>query len=76
MFGQKATSGIKKLELIEAPYKSVLAICHIDDDSFFHFDEIVIGEMAGKSTQAIKAECDSIAKSVFGNSSSSGLKFY
>jgi len=75
MHGSHSSSGIKKLQLINAPRSNMIAICHIDDDQFLDFDQFVIGKIAGLGTADIKSKCDSIAKSVFGSSSSSGLKF-
>ncbi len=75
MYGSYSSSGINKLKLISAPPSSMIAICHIDDDSMLDFDQFIIGKIAGLGTADIKSQCDSIAKSVFGSFSSSGLKF-
>ncbi len=74
-YGTFSSSGINQLKLINAPHSLMIAICHIDDDSHFDFDQIIMGKIAGQGTADIKSQCDSIAKSIYGSFSSSGLKF-
>lgn len=53
---------------------SYSAVCHIDNDATFTYDENIVGVFRADSIQEILEDCKSIAKSTYGHWSTSGLK--
>lgn len=73
-YGNNSSSGLKKVRPLGIDRYTQIAECHIDNDSFFDFNEIVIGKIAGKSARSILKECKFVAQVTYGNNSSAGIK--
>jgi len=73
-YGARGTSGIKGLQVLNAPRDAVLAECHIDDDTDFSFDQLIIGQVTGSNFVDTIRQCRTIAASVFGPRGSAGVK--
>ena len=75
-FGTNGSSGIKDIEYIQADriQDRFSAVCHLDDDPQFDWDQIVVGKITGHNVDQIADDCKAIADARFGTNGSSNIK--
>lgn len=72
-YGAKGSAGIKNPK-IDATAFAVTAECHLDDDPDFTEGQIVFGKIGGASLADVTAQCAALAKEMYGEKGSSGLR--
>lgn len=73
-FGAVGTSGIKDVQAVPGPARTVQARCWIDDDLDFDWGQYDAGNLFGNSTYELRQECRMVAQSRYGANGTSGLK--
>jgi hypothetical protein len=66
--------GVSDVRVIQKPGYYVQATCQIDDDADFTFDQIVVGELAGRDFVDIIAQCKMAATAAYKGNGSAGIK--
>ena len=75
ILGERSSAGLQSLNSKRtAPDGVRTAICHIDDDKRFDPDQMVVGTVWGNATSSLTESCSSIARMVYSDLSSSGLR--
>ena len=67
------SSGIKELKITSSVRGLVVADCHLDDDPQFDANQVVIGQIAGRSIEDVAQSCSAVAQHIYKGRGSSGL---
>lgn len=75
-YGSMATSGLTDVKFLGDTRGLTSAVCHIDDDSMFDYDQFSQAQarIYGTSVNEVINECKALAKYTFGSMASSGIK--
>ena len=75
MYGSLSSAGIIKLNVNgQVPWGKQSAQCHIDDDTQFDYNQLVVGTVYGNSYREMTDTCREIARLTYGSLSSGGIR--
>lgn len=72
--GEDSSAGISNIKLISSAKGLKSAVCHIDDDINFNYDQATPGRLYGTTIDEITSECQKTAYLPYKEYATSGLK--